>query len=374
MPMRSARVERLRERSKAIALAACAAGIAWLIAHDLVGHPAPFFAPVAAITVIGLTVGQRLSRAVELTIGQAVGILIADALVGGLGTGAVSVTLVSALAMTAAVLIGSGTMIVQQAAVSGVLVATIQPPGSGLSSGRFVDALIGGGVAIVLNTMVFPTNPLALARRRAGPLLHELAATLDAVADALRRADLDAADAALERARGLDELATRFAAAARAGREAQRYAPIHRGAREAVAAQVVAAGRIDLAVRNVRVLARRARRAVARGDDVPDTVVEAIYELARGVQEVEQALSQDGGAHLAETHALSAARLATEALDRRPSLSVTVLVAQVRSTVQDLLQAIGFGESQALRAIDGEEAASTSIPAPRSTLEDSSER
>ena len=34
--------------------------------------------------------------------------------------------------------------------------------GSGLAGARFIGALIGGGVALLLNTVVFPTNPLAL--------------------------------------------------------------------------------------------------------------------------------------------------------------------------------------------------------------------
>jgi uncharacterized membrane protein YgaE (UPF0421/DUF939 family) len=260
----AAGVQRLRDRGRSVALAAVAAGVAWFIATEVVGHTAPFIAPVAAITIIGLTVGSRLSRAVELTIGQALGILIADILVAVLGTGALVVALVSALAMTLALLFSRGTLVVQQAAVSAVLVATIQLPGSGLSTSRFIDALIGGAVAITFNTLIFPTNPMALVRRRAQPLLDAFGATVTAVADALRRGDPRASRAALDGARQLDELVGRFGAAARAAREAQRYAPIHRGTADAVGEQLVAAEHLDLAVRNLRVLARRAHRAVER--------------------------------------------------------------------------------------------------------------
>lgn len=151
---------RLRANAKPIALTAIAAGVAWFIAHDLLGHTAPFFAAVAAIVVSGLAAGQSARRAVELTVGQAVGILVADAVISGIDTGALQVTLVVVLSMATAVLIVRATPLLYiQAAVSAALIATIQPPQSGLSTLRFIDALVGGGVAFLLNVVIFPTNP-----------------------------------------------------------------------------------------------------------------------------------------------------------------------------------------------------------------------
>ena len=45
---------------------------AWLIATEVVGHSQPFFAPISAVVTLGLTVGERRRRAVELAIGVAV--------------------------------------------------------------------------------------------------------------------------------------------------------------------------------------------------------------------------------------------------------------------------------------------------------------
>ena len=58
-----------------IAQCAVAAGVAWLIAADLLGHPTPFFAPVAAVVSLGTSYGQRLRRVAEVTVGVAVGVL-----------------------------------------------------------------------------------------------------------------------------------------------------------------------------------------------------------------------------------------------------------------------------------------------------------
>ena len=63
-----------------------AASLAWLVATEVVGHPRPFFAPISAVVTLGLTVGQRRRRAIELAIGVSVGISIADLLVVAIGT------------------------------------------------------------------------------------------------------------------------------------------------------------------------------------------------------------------------------------------------------------------------------------------------
>ena len=67
------RLLRLRQRSFLICQVAVAAGVAWFIAHDLLDHQRPFFAPVAAIVSLGMSYGQRLRRVGEVTLGVAVG-------------------------------------------------------------------------------------------------------------------------------------------------------------------------------------------------------------------------------------------------------------------------------------------------------------
>ena len=62
---------------------AIAAGVAWFIAHDVVGHATPFFAPIAAVVSLGTTYGQRLRRVAEVTVGVAVGVFLADLIVAG---------------------------------------------------------------------------------------------------------------------------------------------------------------------------------------------------------------------------------------------------------------------------------------------------
>ena len=73
---------------------------------------------------------------------------------------------------------------------------TIQPPDGTFAFDRFEDALAGSLIALAVSALVFPTNPVALLRRIAGPVLEELAATLEDVAQALLERDTGAAERA----------------------------------------------------------------------------------------------------------------------------------------------------------------------------------
>jgi hypothetical protein len=57
-----------------------------------------------------------------------------------------------------------------------------------------VDTALGTGVALLVGSMLFPVDPIGLARASAEPLLERLAAALDQIADALDARDLDHAE------------------------------------------------------------------------------------------------------------------------------------------------------------------------------------
>ena len=284
------RLERLRLAWRSIFQAAVAAALAWLAASEVLGHRQPFFAPVAAIITLGLTVGQRGRRAIDLALGVAVGIAVADLLVLGIGTGAAQLALVVLLAMSIAIFLGSGQLLASQAAVSGALVATLQPPTHGITFTRFFDALVGGGVALIVNALLLPHQPVDTVRRAARPLLEELAETLEDVAVAIERRDVELAKDTLQRARAIDELEAVLDEAIAVGRETTRYALPRRRSRGLVESYGDAAPRIDLAVRNVRVLARGTIRALTLDENVPPEVSGALRDLAEAVRMLGAAL------------------------------------------------------------------------------------
>jgi uncharacterized membrane protein YccC len=347
------RLGRLRTLGPTLLMGAVAAGLSWEIAQHAVGPRGAFFAPVAAVITLGLTVGERLRRAVELSIGVPLGIALADLLVLALGSGGWQLTVIVLACMLVAVLLGGGPMLVTQSAVSAILVVTLQPPTDGISFTRAAAALIGCGVVLLLNFVIVPIDPLRLARREAEPVLRELAGVLDDIADALDRRDRSTAVAALRRAREIDAHTQRFLEALTVGRETAATAPQRRAARRPMAVYSEAGGQIDLAVRNVRVLARGALRAIDVGDHVPPEVAEAIRELRDAVRSLDPWLNDPGRAAAVREPAVRAALRASAVLEQTTNLSVSVIVGQVRSTAVDLLRSTGMEPEEARRLIRG---------------------
>src|SRR3979409_1331621 len=99
-------LRRLRTMMWPILERAGAAVAAWYLAKLLLGHRETGFAPIAAVICLGATMGQQRERALELTGGVVLGVLIADVLVKLLGSGPPQVGVMVVLAMSAAVLLG----------------------------------------------------------------------------------------------------------------------------------------------------------------------------------------------------------------------------------------------------------------------------
>jgi uncharacterized membrane protein YgaE (UPF0421/DUF939 family) len=345
------RLERVRIAWRSVVQAGLAAAVAYLIATKVVGHPRPFFAPVAAIITLGLAFSERGQRAYELALGVALGIAVGDVLITITGVGAWQLALVVMLAICLALLVGRSQLLVNQAAVSAALVATLQPPSGGITFARFVDALVGGATALIVNGVVLPVNPQHLVQRAARPVLDELGGTLDDVALALTERDRARAEDALGRARGIDELSGRFADAVSTGHETTRYAPQRRRYRPVMDEWGEMARSIDLAVRNVRVLARGAIRALRLDENVPPDVVIALRDLAAAVRAVDGAIAQGGDVETVRAPAMRAAARASHVLETTTNMSVSVIVGQIRSTATDLLTGTGMEADEAAEAV-----------------------
>src|SRR5215210_8825190 len=89
---------------------AVAATLAWSAAALVLGHERPFVAAIAAVISIGAVAGQTLRRAIEWTLGVAVGLFVADLIMIGIGTGPVQTGIMVGLAMMVALLIRGGIM------------------------------------------------------------------------------------------------------------------------------------------------------------------------------------------------------------------------------------------------------------------------
>jgi len=240
---------------------------------------------------------------------------------------------------------------VNQAAVSAILVVVLQPRDAVFSPDRFLDALVGGGVALLVG-FLFPVNPERLVGRAVTPVLEELSALLVEIAAVLKSGDAERARRALLRAREMDDRVRQFNEALEAGHETARLSPTRRRSLRQLDLYAGAGSRIELAVINTRVLARGAANAIRRGDPAPAKLPEAVLDLSRSVGALGTFLEESGGAHDARRHALDAARRATEALEERHELAISVLVGQVRSAAVDLLRSTGMDQASALEALE----------------------
>src|SRR5437660_9682895 len=74
------RLTRWRNTAVPIVQAALAAGLSWLVGVHIVGHRAPFFAPVPAVVSLGITPGQRRRPVLALIVGLGPGPGVGDRL------------------------------------------------------------------------------------------------------------------------------------------------------------------------------------------------------------------------------------------------------------------------------------------------------
>jgi uncharacterized membrane protein YgaE (UPF0421/DUF939 family) len=165
---------------------AVAAGLSWYLAHDVLEHPQPFFAPIAAAVSLSTSNVLRAQRAVQMMIGVTLGIGVGSLVQGLLGPGELSIAIAALVALAAAVLIGGGfighgMMFANQTAVSAILVLALYHGGVGLE--RIFDALLGGAVAIVFAVLLFPADPLTVLRNARVSVLGVLHDVLSRAAD-----------------------------------------------------------------------------------------------------------------------------------------------------------------------------------------------
>jgi len=344
----AARLGRLRSKSWQIGQCALAAGVAWYIAAEVLGHTTPFFAPIAAVVSLGTSYGQRLRRVAEVTLGVAIGVFVADLLVSVTGTGWWQLTLIVALAMTAAFLLDGGQLFVTQAAVQSIVVATLLPdPSQGLV--RWTDALIGGAVALVAATVV-PAAPLRRPREHAATVLRKVADLLRTAADVMVDGEAEPALDLLADARDTDYLIRELQVAADEGLAVVASSPFRVRHRPGVRRMAELVDPLDRSLRSTRVLVRHTAVAAYHRRPIPHSYAVLARELADATVAVADELAADRMA-VAARDALLAVGAATGHVERSSVLSAEVVLAQLRGVVADLLLLTGLDSLEATDAL-----------------------
>jgi uncharacterized membrane protein YgaE (UPF0421/DUF939 family) len=289
-----------------------------------------------------------------VAIGVTVGVAVGDLIIAAIGSGTWQITVVVAIAMVVAVMLDRGPLVPIQAATSAVLVATLLPPGGVDGIHRVIDALIGGVVAIVVVAVV-PTHPVLRARRDAAGVLTTVSDVLLDVAEGLRRMDRDLLLGALEEARGTQPEIDAMRSDISGGREISVISPLYWNSRSRLERITAVADPIDNAVRNVRVLARRAASAVDKNELIKPDIVELVDRLAQAFEVVNDMILADPGQQPDPASAArvlrSIARCSKPELVEGSALSETVILAQIRSTLVDLLMVCGLSRVSAIATL-----------------------
>jgi len=329
---------RLRSALWPAVQAAVAAALAWLFAHQVLGHAQPFFAPIAAAISLSTSGVRRGRRILQMVAGVMLGIGIGEAASAVVGTGAASIGIVVLVTMAAALLAGvgffsEGMMFVNQSTASAILVVALHKHGTGAE--RLVDALVGGAVAGVIGVGLFPAEPLGLMRRAEHELLRSLAGALGRIAELLRSGGRAEADWTLAAAQDVHAQLASLAAARMTARANVRVAPRRWRLRAAVALEDARIGRLDLLANAALALFRVAADALEEGDTVAGglspgvaALAEVLDTLARAPQPWAPELCSQVAVRVRET--IDA--VGTQSASRAP-----LIASLVRATGRDVL-------------------------------------
>jgi len=324
----------------------------YAIAMFVLGHSDPILAVTVTITSLGFTRDARPVRVLRSVVGILLGVMIATAIIMLVGQGIWQLGVLLVVVMIVARIASTDTTFAVVAATPAAVTLLIPLTGSPPWF-RAIDALVGGVVALVM-TVLIPRDPRRASLRDGRALYSVLSQAVASVAEGLRHGDVGAAELGVGRLGRTQPLLDAWSQSVETARSVARLSPFLRPRLPELDRQARALHGADLAVRHLRLVARRCEHLVRGG--LRDVV------LARLVEQVGQAIDLLGQ-ELEDLLLTGAAR--SVLLDLAKQLdpltlvpegdaSRSAVVVQLRPLVVDLLVATGMSlpEAQAaLRAI-----------------------
>ena len=338
---------------QAALVAVCAVGAYWF-AETILGHQQPLFASTALLIALGFQREPKLRKVAEVAVGCTVGILIGDLLMVGLGRGLWQASVVLFVSVMVARFLDSGATFTMQMSLQSVLVVLL-PTGTGGPFVRSQDAIVGGVLALLV-TFLSPQDVRRPAVRQLGGLYDSIATVLRDLSRALREDDSRTAWMALVASRGMHTTLEALRKELRVTHEQTVFNPLHRSSRSFVEDAVNAADRSDLAVRSLRIVARRVVSALDEGvldDDVRERLAAWFDDAADAVEILHRSLvePQAEGRHRSLSVARDALGASASALDPHQlgggSVHGEALVMLLRPMMVDLIEATGAEHDEA---------------------------
>ncbi len=192
------RLLQVRGRERTVALqsvkTAIAAMLAWLVADRLLQFNSAFLAPYTAVFMVDATVFRSLREALQQILAVTIGVLLAMAgssLFGGM-VATIGVVVLVGFTIGRHRAFGASGYWVGVTALLMVTYGTAQNPGALLS--RVLLILLGAGVGLAVNALLFPPTYIASARQQTQSVLARLRELLEDIADHVREPGDEAAD------------------------------------------------------------------------------------------------------------------------------------------------------------------------------------
>ncbi len=169
----------LAVRAIAPTKAAIAAGLSWWLAVLSFGSHQPYFASLAAILSLQVTVYETLAFGAQRILGVVLGIALSLALVHFLKASAVAVAVLVFLGMSVSSLLGFRARAASQVGVSGLLVLALGGKPE-YAAARLMETVLGALVGVLVQALLWPPDPTpsalqavaALGRAIEGELSH----------------------------------------------------------------------------------------------------------------------------------------------------------------------------------------------------------
>jgi len=206
--------------------AAIAAGLAWVVAQAVPGAAAhyTYYAPLGAVIATGPTVLGGIREGIRTLLGLAVGIALAllVVLVGGPHYITVPIAVAVAILASGFRFVGEGNTWVASAAIFVLLIGGPDP--ADYSIGYLVQTLVGAGVGVAVNMLVFPPLAVQEAEHNLRSLRERLADHLELLGESVDSGDVDG-DAWADRLDQLQAAAAKVRSSVRRADESRRGNP-----------------------------------------------------------------------------------------------------------------------------------------------------
>lgn len=339
---------RVRRAFFPVLIAAIACGLAHLAARYVLGHPFPFFAPVAAWACLGFTSERSVRRVAETGAGLSFGILAGEYFGVYFGHGPIQIGTAIFLAVLIARFVGSGATLAShtgtQTAVLVGLPAGLMSPALGGGFGRWTDALIGTAVSIIV-AFIIPSDPRRAVRESAWAACRELGATLRLIAVGLRSGTSADQDIAMNRGRSSEGVLNEWRQASQEGFNTATITASARKYRAELSHNESIRVLIDRAMRSIRVIARRA--PYTPQSEGTEQVALLLDRLALATDELSDAVSR-GREPLTALETLRAIGAdAVPGAIGEMDFHAQSLILVLRSAIVDLAEACGASEAEA---------------------------